>query len=103
MNNALAPPEPQTQPRESRAPGGPKGLADVNWVNAIRKMTKATKDTLQIVNGKEIVGDQERKDAIIKSLEELIDKRRKVVKNLAAELMTKRDSIVQGWKEKLLE
>lgn len=66
-------------------------------------MTKATKDTLQIVNGKEIVGDQERKDAIIKSLEELIDKRRKVVKNLAAELMTKRDSIVQGWKEKLLE
>jgi hypothetical protein len=102
MKNALAPPEPQTQRRESRAPVGPKELADVNWGNAIRKTIKATKDTLQIVNGKEIIGDQERKDAIIKSLKDLIDKRRKEVKKLAAELMTQRDSIVQGWEEKLL-
>ena len=75
-------------------------MPDVNWAIAISKTTKAMKDTLHI-NGNKKVGDQERKDAIIKSLIDLIDKRREEVAKLATELMQQRDSIVQGWREKL--
>lgn len=89
MENALTPPEQQTQSRESPAPVGPKELPNINWVNAIKKMKKATKDTLQIVHNKEIVGDQERKNAILKSLKDLAGKRRKEAKKFAANLIRK--------------
>jgi hypothetical protein len=99
MENALAP-EPQTQGHEPRAQvrARAKDVPHVNWPNLLSKTTKAVKETLHLIDGKEVGGDQERKDGILDSLENLIQERNRA---LAAELMTKMDSIVQAWKDEL--
>ena len=94
----LTPPERQTPRRESKGRVGPKDIPEVNWGNLIKKTGKAMKRSLHVIDGKEVGGDQEKKDAILDSLEGHIRERRRI---LAAELLTKRESIVQEWKKKL--
>jgi hypothetical protein len=99
IENALAP-EPQTQCHEPRAQirARARDVPHINWANLLSKTTKAMKETLHVIDGKEVRGDQERKDGILDSLEELIQERYHA---LAAELMAQRDSIVQAWKDEL--
>jgi hypothetical protein len=99
MENALAS-EPQTQGHEPRAQvrARARDVPHVNWANLLSKTTKAMKETLHVIDGKEVGCDQERKDGILDSLENLIQVR---YHELAAELMTKMDSIVQAWKDEL--
>jgi hypothetical protein len=92
MENALAP-EPQTQGHEPRAKVRARARSEphVNWANLLSKTTKAMKETL-------VGGEQERKDGILVSLNDLIQERYHA---LAAELMTQRDLIVRAWKDGL--
>jgi hypothetical protein len=99
IENALAP-EPQTQGHEPRAQvrARARDVPPVNWANLLRKTAKAMKKTLHVIDGKEVGGDQLRKNGILDSLEKLIKERYHA---LAAELMTKMDSIMQAWKDEL--
>lgn len=99
MKNALAP-EPQMQGHEPRAQviARAKDVPYVNWANLFSKTTKAMKGTLHAIESKEIGGDQERKDEILNSLENLIQKRYRA---LAVDLMEQRDRIMKGWKDEL--
>jgi hypothetical protein len=96
IENALAPVL-RTKGREPRASfRGARDVPRVNWANVLSKTTKAMKVTPHRETGE----DQERKDAILDSLENLIHERRH---KLAAGLMNQRDSIVQAWKDELAE
>ncbi|KIM93347.1 hypothetical protein OIDMADRAFT_61686 [Oidiodendron maius Zn] len=99
LENVLAP-EPQIrglEPRD-RVRARARDVPRVNWVNLFSIIINAMKETPHVIDGKEIGGDKERKDGILNSLEELIQER---CHALAAKLMTKMDSIVQGWKDEL--
>jgi hypothetical protein len=73
-------------------------VSHITWANLLGKRTKAITETLNILDNKEEWDDQERKDRILESLEDLIQERYHA---LAAELIAQRDSIVQGWKDEL--
>jgi hypothetical protein len=96
IENALAPVL-RTKSSEPRASfRGARDMPQVNWANVFSKSTKAMK----VIHHRAIEEDQERKDAILDSLEDLIHERRH---KLAAGLMSQRDSIVQAWKNELAE
>ncbi len=91
----MSAPEPEMQSREARAPAGPKDLPHINWPNLVRK---ATKGTFPIATGKQSGGDQDKKDAILDKLEDLVNKRRR---ELTLELTTERNMKVQAWQDEL--
>jgi hypothetical protein len=75
-------------------------VPDLNVVNLIGKVMRKMNKTLKpVINGVEVQSDKEQIDGILKSLETFIGTRQQ---QLAADLMKRRDEIVEGWKKELM-
>jgi hypothetical protein len=90
VENVLRPPEPRMQEPQHRAQTGARELRHIDWEGLIHKVMH--------ISDKLIGGDQERKDEILKGLEEIIENRGR---EIAEELMKQRNTIVHGWRQKL--
>jgi hypothetical protein len=94
--------EPQTQSPEAR-PETTRGrdVPDINVVNLIGKMKRKISKTFKpVINGVEVLSERAKIDGILETLEAFIGERQQ---ELAADLMKRRNEIVEGWKNKLAE
>jgi hypothetical protein len=91
---------PQTQGHEAQPPTRGRDVPDLNVVNLIGKVMRKMNKTLKpVINGVEVQSDKEQINGILKSLETFIGTRQQ---QLAADLMKRRDEIVEGWKKELM-
>jgi hypothetical protein len=93
---------PQTQslgarPQTTRG----KDMPDINVVNLIGKMRRKISKTFKpIINGVEVPSERAKVDGILETLETFIGERQQ---ELAADLMKRRNEVVENWKNKLAE
>jgi hypothetical protein len=92
--------ESQTQSAEPGPEDRSRDVPSIDMSNLVSKIKGLFKIGGQVIEGEEVQGDRAMVEKLLNHLEEFIAERQQ---KLAAEIMTRRDSIVRSWKDTLLE